>query len=296
MFKRKREDTRKLEQELQQREEASKLKQENKQREEFENILSLAREILNTPTDYKYGDTHPIYILIKGLVNQEFYKNVYRSVSTHDDAKVFTVGINKILPNPGSRSKRTHYISVDEGEKYLYKTSLSHSVSFHTMLERSRVSGQRISEIIQTSGKEVLINLGEDPVLTRPWHIDRLLRAFLCIGENKEYGDWTQDDNHRLELWLPFGVTFVNSGNHSITTGILNNEGQIKLDLDEIYRMENEVFHNISCDGVNYTRVVDNSHLAPVTNLALAAVFEIGKLINKNEYQRKIRFKGIDVN
>ncbi|WP_375162986.1 DUF6710 family protein [Paenibacillus peoriae] len=44
-------------------------------------------------------------------------------------------------------------------------------------------------------------------------------------------------------------------------------------------------FHIIQCDGVNYFRVEDNSYLAPVTNISMAAVFEIGKLIRGAGYQ-----------
>lgn len=285
MFRQKRKDKRILE-------------QEHHQRQEFKKTLSLARAILDSPTDYKYGDTHPIYLLIKSLVNQEFYKNVYRSVSTHDDNKVHSFGIQDILPRPESKNK-SFLVSLDE-EKYLYRNTLSNvsysNVSYLEMLEKSRVSGQCISDKIRATGKDIIITLGNDPVLTRPWNIVRLHDSMKNIGENKKSGDWTQDVNHRVELWLPFGVTFVNSGNHSITTGILNNEGQLNLDLDYLYNMKYEALHSIQCDGVNYFRVEDNSYLAPVTNISMAAVFEIGKLIRGAGYQQKIRFKGIDVN
>ncbi|WP_390904926.1 DUF6710 family protein [Paenibacillus polymyxa] len=200
-----------------------------------------------------------------------------------------------MLPYPHTQKKRMYtldYDMVTEKKEYLYEESnLNKSIDYWTMVEKSRNNGRSILEEIHKSKQQIMVRLGADPILTRPWNIGRLIGAFLNIGEGKESGDWIQDpNNHRVELWLPFGVTFVSSGNHSITTGILNNEGQ--LNVDNVYKMDFEVLNSIQCDGVHYFRKKDGSLIAPVNNLSLAAVFEIGKLIIRH-WDNPVYFKGL---
>lgn len=251
-----------------------KIEIENTQREQFQNILNTAQDIINKTTTYE--GTHPIYLLVKQLVNKELYDNIFQSVSTIDSENVKAFTKFDLLPNDMFDE------NTNSRKGYLYKIEDDY-ISYDEFIEQCRIEN-----------KSITIKLGYDPVLTRPWNENRLTDALCNIGKGKPHGDWKQDyHNHHSELWLPFGITFVSSGNHSITAGILNNEGEIEV--TSIYNMSN-VFSYIYCDGVNYFRKEDNSLLAPVSNFLLATIFEIGRLINKQLFtQKPIKFKSLDV-
>ncbi|WP_052520365.1 DUF6710 family protein [Aneurinibacillus migulanus] len=156
---------------------------------------------------------------------------------------------------------------LGKSSKYLYKDDFDNFISYEKFIDEAKIVG-----------KLATINLGFDPVLTRPWNEKRLVNAFSNIGRGKRGGEWTEEENHEAELGLLFGITFVSSGNHSITAGILNNEGQLKI--NSIYDMS-KIFPYIYCDGVNYFRKREDSLYAPVRNYSLVVVFEIGRLINE---------------
>ncbi|OMF76860.1 MULTISPECIES: DUF6710 family protein [Paenibacillus] len=237
------------------------IERENKQRRELNRILMTAKKIIKQSTTYQ--DTHPIYLLIKQLVDQELYKNIYNSISTHDPNKVREFSIADILPF-NSEKKIWNY----QQGNFLYVDEFGNGVIYSEFIEQSKLDGKKAS-----------IRLGFDSVLTRPWNEERLVRAYSNIGMGKPSGDWIEDSNHDAVLWLPFGVTIVNNGNHSITTGIINNEGMLKIykiyDISKIYRY-------IYCDGANFFRKSDNSLYTPVENFSMAIVFEIGRLISEN--------------
>src|SRR5581483_7448050 len=71
------------------------------------------------------------------------------------------------------------------------------------------------------------VRLGIDVLLPWPWSRERLLTSLSKLRPGGDWGDWRQDDNHRVELWLPVGVGWVFGGNHSITAGIINAAGEI---------------------------------------------------------------------
>lgn len=251
-----------------------KIEIENTQRKQFQNILNVAQDIIKNTTIYE--GTHPIYLLIKQLVNKELYDNIFQSVSTFNEGNVRHFSKCDLLPDN---------INICDNENcenhYLYKIE-DDCISYDEFIDESKVKN-----------KKVIINLGYDPVLTRPWNADKLIGTLCTIGKGKKWGDWKQDHyNHHAELCLPFGITFVDSGNHSTTTGILNNEGE--LEVTKIYDMSN-IFSYIYCDGVNYFRKENGSFYAPVSNFSLATIFEIGRLINEQLFTgNPIKFKSLD--
>lgn len=225
-------------------------------------ILGVARSILDKTTEY--NDTHPIYLLIKELVDIELHGNIFKSISTYDAENVHDFTFRDVLP-----SQRKKY------GNYLYNDEITGKVD-RDSFERNA----RSKDITET------IYLGYDSILTRPWNIDRLIGA-LSGGTVK--GEWQQNSNHKVMLFLPYGVSFVYSGNHSITKGIMKNEGKIQT--TDIYNM-GKVHYYIYTDGVHYFRTDDNSLYAPVNNFNLSIVFEIGGLIEKQGFDKNPRFHG----
>ncbi|WP_340392854.1 DUF6710 family protein [Paenibacillus sp. FSL E2-0190] len=257
----------------------AKIEKENKQRRDLKHILMTAQRIISQTTTYK--ETHPIYLLIKQLVDLELHRNIYNSISTHEPNRVEDFNNFYLLPYNYKSDKVYNLISSKRREKdYLYINEHDRYVSYDLLLIESKIEGKTAS-----------IKLGFDPILTRPWNEDKLVRAISNIGSGKPCGEWIEDSNHDADLWLPFGITFVNNGNHSITTGVLNNEGS--LNVTSIYDIS-KIFPHIYCDGVNYFRSKDNSLYAPVRNFSLAAIFEIGRLIKRNDFSgEKIKFRDL---
>ena len=127
---------------------------------------------------------------------------------------------------------------------------------------------------------EYRIDLSRDIVLTTPWHRGRYTSALWSIGAQKGFDAWTQDDNHRLSVLLPWGITFVHGGNHSIAAGILAGEGTL---LAEEVLDATSLMDLVSCDGQHYRSKSTGKAIARVQDHRRAAVFEIGRLILERE-------------
>jgi hypothetical protein len=130
------------------------------------------------------------------------------------------------------------------------------------------------------------LSLARDPVLPWPWNHDRFVTAVATIGAAKELtsqsplrrwqGAWRQDDNHGVELWLPWRIGFVTRGNHSITAGILAGEGHLVP--NTVYDM-GFLLDEVRCDGRFYRCMHSREALAPMRDPRIGAVFEIGRLL-----------------
>lgn len=136
---------------------------------------------------------------------------------------------------------------------------------------------------IKQNNKDFLINLNKDPVLPSPWHKERYVKCLSYIGEDKKNpyfgGKWTQDDNHRINIFLPWGIVIVNGGNHSISTGIICGEGTLVP--TEVYDLSS-LLNEVKTDGENYILIKNNQILDSVYDVRTAAVFEIGRLLQKH--------------
>lgn len=235
---------------------------ENKKRKKLKTILSVAEELIFDNTD---TDTNPIFLLIKELCDIEYGHCIYSTISTRNPNNVMQVSVSNLLPH-------------EEGKygKYLYHQDYLGMITRSDYIDKSKIVHKEI------------IKLGYDPLIAWPWNCDRLIKS---IGTIK--GEWLQDDNHKTSLWLPYGVTFVNGGNHSITTGYLQNKGSIEI--NDVYHLK-EIHHHIYTDGVYYFRKEDDSIYAKVNNFNLATIFAIGDLIQRQKFSRKILFHGKDIN
>lgn len=137
-----------------------------------------------------------------------------------------------------------------------------------------------------------VLRLSHDIVLPSPWSLNRYVSALATIGSAKsgsrtdprEYkssdyqGPWQQDDNHRVEVWLPWKIAFVLGGNHSIAAGVLAGEGQVIP--DRVFDMSH-LLDTLRCDGHSVFRVDSGDLIGSISDPRKAAVFEIGRLLSK---------------
>lgn len=123
------------------------------------------------------------------------------------------------------------------------------------------------------------LKLGVDLVFPWPWERGRIIRNLCELRPGGEGGEWRQDWNHAVILWLPLGVGWVFGGNHSITAGIIHAQGEVTP--EETYDIS-RVYKYVVCDGVEYKRIHDNATISLVPDLEMAAIFEIGRLIKKH--------------
>jgi hypothetical protein len=124
------------------------------------------------------------------------------------------------------------------------------------------------------------MTLGADLVFPWPWARERIADSICLLRPGGRGGKWRQDPkNHFIELWLPLGIGWVSGGNHSLTAGIIHAQGEVipeeTFDISRVYR-------HVHCDGVDYRRTHDGSKIGPVSDLEMAAIFEIGRLIAKH--------------
>lgn len=133
------------------------------------------------------------------------------------------------------------------------------------------------------------VHLGRHIVLPWPWNHGRYVDAVATIGAAKvdpaspwgrwQPGAWRQDpQNHVTTLWLPWGITTVGGGNHSIMAGILAGEGVIVP--SAVYDMRC-VLEDVHSDGLAWFETKSNHKIADVEDPRAASVFEIGRLMTK---------------
>jgi len=133
----------------------------------------------------------------------------------------------------------------------------------------------------QFEGGNYLVKLNRDPVLPCPWHRDRYIATLANIGHGKKCGDWKEDKlNHKVTIWLPWGIAFVDGGNHSIAAGIIGGEGELKP--CQVFDMSG-MLDLVQCDGKHYRSLQDGQILDSVHDLKIAAVFEIGRLLKRHQ-------------
>lgn len=121
-----------------------------------------------------------------------------------------------------------------------------------------------------------LLNLATDLVFATPWNRVGTAHTMAWIGTAIAGRAWSQDDNHQIDLLLPWGIGIVTCGNHSITAGILAGEGTMTADV--VYDMA-PILEAVECDGVVYRNRATGTVIAPVTDPRRGAAWEIGRLM-----------------
>jgi hypothetical protein len=135
---------------------------------------------------------------------------------------------------------------------------------------------ETLKERVQTRRS---LSLATDVLLTYPAGHRKLIESMCNLGRQTSASEWKPETNHNVNFWLPWGIGWVVTGHHSLTTGILDWEKQI-----ENYKAFDcsRVFEFIECDGLFFKRKSDGTELAEVRNVEFAAIFEIGRLMVKH--------------
>jgi len=128
---------------------------------------------------------------------------------------------------------------------------------------------------IEMNNHDYPLSLATDIILPWPWNLNSYINTLSIIGTEKGK-PWKQDNNHRVTVWLPWKICFVETGNHSITSGILAGEGTIIP--EHVYDMS-YLFSMVRTDGVYW--YIDDKKNELVRSYRHAAFFEIGRFLNK---------------
>lgn len=136
--------------------------------------------------------------------------------------------------------------------------------------------GHHWNKVVEYKQMPHQIELAKNIVLPWPGNHHQLAKALAHIGTGRRSSPWQQDLNHRVEFWEPIGLCWVESGNHSITSGIVKGEGTLTTtttaDITPLYS-------HLSFDGEHFIRSHDQQPLGQPAYLELGAIFEIGRLM-----------------
>lgn len=137
-----------------------------------------------------------------------------------------------------------------------------------------RADGASIRTLLRKRRAIKPVNLSHASVIPQVWERWRMARSFQNLGKDAEWGEWKQTSNIFAVAWTPWPIIWVSNGNHSTMAAIVTHGGLIKA--TETYDATN-LLNSVYTDGVSWLRVDDNSVIAPVSNMVMAAIFEIGK-------------------
>jgi len=136
--------------------------------------------------------------------------------------------------------------------------------------------GETIRDLLQHPERRYNIKLWRDPIITTPWHRDRLLHSIGTIGHARKAGNWRQDWNHKVNLIMPFGVALVEGGNHSIAAGIANGEGTVlTTDVTDVSRL----YPHIKYDGISFACTESGRLYHSPRDEEAGMLFEIGRIM-----------------
>ncbi|ASI93588.1 DUF6710 family protein [Vibrio rotiferianus] len=76
---------------------------------------------------------------------------------------------------------------------------------------------------------DTYISLSE-PIITFPWHPERIIRNLGSIGPDRLMGNFKPSTNHSVNYYWPIMLGQVTGGNHSIAQGIIMGEGEVKVE------------------------------------------------------------------
>ncbi|MBQ3587297.1 MAG: hypothetical protein II977_01890 [Oscillospiraceae bacterium] len=206
--------------------------------EKLNKVLNMAKRLLENSTETNVRD-HPIYGLIKVLINYQLYdlarnlcegENVISIAKIYEDLGIWVDGFN------------TDDCINDDVEKMV----------------------------------ELEIDLSTDIVLMCAWNEGRFANALVNIGANVENPFNFDKNNHFVSYIYPLGITLVDNGNHSLLTGVLKSEGVVypiqTYDITGHYEL-------VYFDGTYYREKNTDKIIHKVERFELGAVFEIGRLL-----------------
>lgn len=126
------------------------------------------------------------------------------------------------------------------------------------------------------TGTKIMLAAG--PILPEPMNRSDYAKKFQAIGPGGARSPWKQDINHKVSVWLPWGIAFVRSGNHSIAFGVLAGQG----DVTPYYVQDMTwLLEEVYCDGQRYIERATGRTLGDAKDQRRAALFEVGRLMHK---------------
>lgn len=135
---------------------------------------------------------------------------------------------------------------------------------------------QSLQDLMVEKEPSKVIQLGIDTVLPQPRKQTRLNVVLIDINPGGILGEWQQDDNHNVIWWEPLQVGWVNSGHHSIASGIINKQGNI---IPSLSFDISPVYEHVTCDGDYYYCKHSGHAISFINSVEFAVMFEIGRLI-----------------
>lgn len=224
------------------------LKDSLSNKEKFDNIISFAKEIIDSCEGNTYKE-HPIL---------DFIRIVGRRIQTDYMGYLLYSG-----------KKESNYSNLEAREAMF---------NIHGAIKDKNGKSVRISKIIEEKQFTKKVSLSKDLILPWPWRRDRIQNCIINIGEDRKWGKWEQDyNNHYVDVWLPMGIIWVWGGNHSITIGIVQG-GEIEADK---YSDISKVYDYIRCDGEEFIEITTGKVIEKVKSPEFAAIFEIGRMMSE---------------
>ena len=221
-----------------------KIKNEKIKKEKLKEILTVAEEIIIKAKNKKYKE-HPVNAIIKALT---------------DKAQ------QDFLFDLYSRKSNSEY-----GGRLFYS------------IPSVEVNGSMINKECSNSDRK--IDIARDNIISGPWNKERFINSIINIGEGCSWGEWKEhSNNHFVNYYKPLNLYLVTNGNHSITCGILKNEGEI---INNITCYNLNTYYDYICfDGVSYKEIEGCSETIKIYQgkeiiFEIGAIFEIGRLILK---------------
>ncbi|QBP42706.1 DUF6710 family protein [Paenisporosarcina antarctica] len=212
-----------------------------------ESVLDQAKDFKNSKDRLKEENEHPLIDVVRLIGRQLQSQYLTNLLYQRDEALLSILSPKDVLFDPSA------WISKD---------------------------GTIFEDVMRKLKTDKVISLNRDLVLPCSWKKSRMVTCIAMIGEGRRRGQWRQDyNNHYVNLWLPMGIAWVGSGNHSISTGIIQGKGHIIP--KNVYDIS-DVYDYVYCDGLNYYRKEDGSIISPVMNAEFAAIFEIGRMMTEN--------------
>lgn len=232
-----------------------KKKTELSDKEKFDGAMIVAHEI----AEKNPHDLHSLIKIFARKIQYDYFSEFVKLAGIYpNDSKILKLNYQNLWINP--------YQIQDSGEASNWLSS--------EMEKLKKLDG------------EIELCLNSDIVWPWPWRKQRFVDCLTMIGKGRVAGEWKQDKmNHHAVSWEPLGVSFVEGGNHSITSGILKGEGRFTseyvFDLRRIYE-------RLSCDGEYY--FYQGKRISRILEINFAIIFEIGRLLS----EREISYWGLD--
>ncbi|WP_407332993.1 DUF6710 family protein [Enterovibrio sp. 27052020O] len=123
------------------------------------------------------------------------------------------------------------------------------------------------------------VDLSSDPVITSPWHPQRITRNLGMIGDGMPCGPFEESSNHSVNYYWPLNVALVTGGNHSIAQGILRGQGRIKVeDCFDLTPIIEQVYFN----GVEWVVFCSGQQLGQPRFKEIGWAWELGRILMKH--------------